>query len=361
MIQKSDLKRESYHGMEQNSRFFNISLAGVVSAIAVVILHTNGVFWQFSAVEQYWFTANIIESVCYFAVPVFFMITGATLLSFYRRYGLREYFRKRAEKVLIPYLFWSMIGILVSTYYMKSISPDELDLRLILNLLAEGKAISVYWFFIPLFTVYLCIPLLAAVRDDLKMNVFRYIFLASFVLNAVLPFLNSVFHLGLKTSIKVPVGSQYLIFVLLGYLLQNSSLKKRDCCLIYVSGLAGLLMLVIGTYYSSMAAGSISSLYKGYVNVPSIMYSAAVFTLIRQAAPLLERNNTIRNAVLKLSGYTFPMFLVHKYVLTGLVKLFDTNTYSLVWRLGGVIPITLAVVLFTALIRKIPVVRKILP
>lgn len=43
----------------------------VICAFAVITLHTNGQFWNFSSTERYWFTANIIESLFYFAVPIF--------------------------------------------------------------------------------------------------------------------------------------------------------------------------------------------------------------------------------------------------------------------------------------------------
>ncbi|MCQ2971952.1 MAG: hypothetical protein MJ209_01460 [archaeon] len=61
-----------------NNRIEYISLASVLSAIAVVYLHTNSVYHNFSF-ERYWITANIIECVFYFAVPIFFMISGALL------------------------------------------------------------------------------------------------------------------------------------------------------------------------------------------------------------------------------------------------------------------------------------------
>ena len=41
-----------------------ISFLKVISALAVVLLHANGIFWIFSY-ERYWLTANIIESVFY--------------------------------------------------------------------------------------------------------------------------------------------------------------------------------------------------------------------------------------------------------------------------------------------------------
>lgn len=42
----------------------------VFASFAVVALHTNGKFWEFSS-QDYWWRANIIESVFYFAVPIF--------------------------------------------------------------------------------------------------------------------------------------------------------------------------------------------------------------------------------------------------------------------------------------------------
>ena len=60
--------------MMNKNRIEYISLASVLSAIAVVYLHANGCFWDFST-SRYWITANMIESIFYFAVPIFFMIS----------------------------------------------------------------------------------------------------------------------------------------------------------------------------------------------------------------------------------------------------------------------------------------------
>ncbi len=68
------------------SKKFYISALSVLASFAVVVLHVNGVFWNFSR-ERYWITANIIESVMYFAVPVFFMITGATLMNYNKSFS----------------------------------------------------------------------------------------------------------------------------------------------------------------------------------------------------------------------------------------------------------------------------------
>ena len=89
----------------ESSNLFYITVLNVLSALAVVGLHTNGCFWEFSK-ERWWFTANIIESVLYFAVPVFFMITGATLLDYTKRCDTKTFFTRRLKKTVIPFVFF---------------------------------------------------------------------------------------------------------------------------------------------------------------------------------------------------------------------------------------------------------------
>ncbi|WP_432645875.1 acyltransferase family protein [Mediterraneibacter gnavus] len=53
-----------------------------------------------------WILSLFIEKVCFFAVPVFFMITGATLIDYPKRYNLKTYVKKRINKTVIPWLAW---------------------------------------------------------------------------------------------------------------------------------------------------------------------------------------------------------------------------------------------------------------
>ena len=80
---------------------------------AVVFLHTNGCFWLYSE-DRYWKTADLIESCFYFAVPVFFSITGITLLDYRKKYTTEVYFKKRVAKILLPFLFWSLVALAYS-------------------------------------------------------------------------------------------------------------------------------------------------------------------------------------------------------------------------------------------------------
>ena len=88
----------------------------VVCAFSVITLHTNSCFWKFSPDAGYWFSANIIECVFYFAVPIFFMISGITLIDYQDKYSTAVFFKKRITKALVPYLVWSCIGLFYRLY-----------------------------------------------------------------------------------------------------------------------------------------------------------------------------------------------------------------------------------------------------
>lgn len=127
-----------------------IQILGVLSCLAVVALHTNGCFWDFSY-DRYWLTANVIENICYFAVPIFFMISGATLMDYRKRYSTAEFFKKRFWKTVIPFLIWSVFGILW-TYFNYGIHPSGiLDT---IQSIGMTKYVNIYWFFPALFSVY---------------------------------------------------------------------------------------------------------------------------------------------------------------------------------------------------------------
>ena len=346
---------------DQNSKDFSLSFIQVVCAIAVIMLHTNGCFWSFSATESYWFSANIIECICYFAVPVFFMITGITLLNYLDRYSTREYFIKRAEKTLIPYLAWSLIGI-VFKLITGRVTTQTVTAKWVINgLLSTEGIVDVYWFFQPLFCVYLSIPLFAAVDKNKKDEIAKYLLLSSFLINILFPFLNNILNLGLEWPYRIAVNSGYLFWVWGGYYIYNNPPTRHQREIIYVFSIIGLLMHIVGTYTLSISAGSIQSQYKGYFNIPCVLYTFGVFLFLQDLAHRIERYKWIRKFVFILGQYTFPAYLIHWFILLILNRVSAIDTRSIYYRLLMPFAIFFVIVCLTWCLRKIPGLRKIVP
>lgn len=332
-----------------------ITLLSVMSAFAVLMLHSNRCFNQFSY-DRYWFTSNIICCICYPAVPIFFMITGANLLDYQDKYSTKEYFKKRLTKAFIPYVAWTFV-FLVYRLIIKELSFSDLSFKFIFNGLENGSIMSYYWFFAPLFSVYLSIPLFAAVSKEKRTKVFTYLVVAGFFINAFIPFISKVFNLGLSSNIFVIVSYNYLLYAMLGYLIDKNELSKRWRIRIYVLGIASLLMRIIGIYLFSIKKGAIDETFGSYVGVPCILYATSIFVFIKQLCKKIK----IWNIINILSKYTFEFYLMHYLVIDLTRVFFEPNIKSIYYRLGMPLIIIPLVMLVTFLLRKIPIVKKIVP
>ena len=346
--------------MGQNKRIEYISLASVISAIAVVFLHTNNCFWSFST-ASYWFEANIIESTFYFAVPIFFMISGAMLIDFSKKYSLKEYFSKRFHKTVIPYVAWSLIGVVLNVYVFEKVKLGSVNLTYIVNGLLNGTLVQAYWFFIPLFCIYLAMPLFSAVSEGKRKEIFTYLAAVAFLLNILIPFLISVCGIGIKLGLSLSVASGYLFFTLTGYLIHTYDIERKYRYLIYVLAVFGLVIMITGTYSSSIAAGNIVSLYKGYYNLPCVLYSVGIFVFIKYGFVRVMKFDEVKSAVNFLNGYTFGIYLIHVFVLLAVTKFFVVDNKLLAYRLVAPFVYILISIAVIWILRKIPYVRKIVP
>ena len=156
---------------QANDRIEYIDILAVLSCLAVVFLHSNGIFWSFEK-SRWWIYADIIESVFYFAVPVCFMLAGATLLDYRKKYSTEEFFAKRINKILIPFIFWSIVGIAMR-FINGSVDAVIFTPLNILDSVINTKANGgTYWIFICLFTTYLIIPIFTFIPEENKKETF---------------------------------------------------------------------------------------------------------------------------------------------------------------------------------------------
>lgn len=198
-----------------------IQILGVLSCLAVVVLHTNGCFWDFSY-ERYWLTANLIENLCYFAVPIFFMISGATLMDYRKRYSTEEFFKKRFWKTVVPFLIWSVVGIVWMYFNYGEHPVGILDA---IQAIGMTKYVDIYWFFPTLFSVYLAMPLLSCVPEKMRKRVFAYAIAAYFIVEALLPLIFELLKMPFNSDFCMPAVAGYLVYTLLGYWISHYELS----------------------------------------------------------------------------------------------------------------------------------------
>lgn len=83
----------------KKDRIVYFDILNILSIIAVIALHCNGIVHNFSTkYSTAWATSLIVECVCYWAVPIFLMLSGANLIKYRKNMIQRHFLKKDFQK-----------------------------------------------------------------------------------------------------------------------------------------------------------------------------------------------------------------------------------------------------------------------
>ncbi|EFF67880.1 acyltransferase [Eshraghiella crossota] len=352
--------------MENNKKYIlYFDLLNIFACFAVVALHVNGAVHTFAKTRN-WVSCMFIEALFYFAVPVFFMLTGATLMNYRKRYDTGAFFKKRIFKTFVPFMIWSIIGICWSIFYTKGMKISDINTPAkFISAVINCKGMGIYWFFPALFSVYLTIPLFSLVDEDKrieKKGIFTYLILVYIVLNVLLPFVCRLTGIQWNSALNAVSCGGYVVWFLIGYLLANTDINKKFRILIYILGLIGFFMYFYLTVQNSFKTGKFDKTYAGYMNIPAIFMGTAVFVLFKYGKwNSIEKHEKAVRFVRNLSAASFGVYLIHYYLKDFSIRHFGIDPRSTLYRIVGTFIIYGLSVIIVRVIQKIPVIRKMVP
>ncbi len=124
-------------------RLYYIDILNITACFAVILLHSTGAVFSFSETPT-WFLSMFLQAVGHFSIPVFFMLTGATLLNYRERYSTKDFFRKRFLRIFVPFVLWSTIMLLwkygIGTFTISSFQQ-------VAGAYLNNGIENIYWFF----------------------------------------------------------------------------------------------------------------------------------------------------------------------------------------------------------------------
>ena len=330
-------------------RIVYFDILNVIACFSVVCLHCNGWIHIFIK-DNLWGARVLIEVVFYFAVPVFFMLSGATLLNYRQRYSTTEFYKKRFIRTVIPYLFWSTIIYII--YLLKGNPPFGWD-ETITRFTTGEIPYTFYWFFIPLFMLYIFLPFFSLMVEKLKNSQLLYRCLFLFLFQSVIPTISSIANLNL--SFQIPIAG-YAIFMFLGYLLSNNNYESNNKFFSVLSVVCFLLLVC--RYYLIYPLNGKSEPLFSYFGLYSILPSMWMFLFIKKIAkPFhLDRFSSIWRF---LASKSYGVYLLHAFFIIVLEQFIPMNSLS--FMTIGVIIIYLSTILATYLLQQNRYITCLLP
>ena len=328
----------------------------LIALFAVIVLHVSAI-----PLAQYghepvsiWLVSDFYNMLVRFAVPVFLMITGSLLL--HREYEFVPFLKKRLSRVVVPFLFWSLVYIWYSWYNEEMVfnGTTWANVKQVLHQLKYGSSYHL-WYVYMLIGLYFFIPIIGKfVRNANKREVEYFLAVWLIVMILTQPVVSSI-----NPQVDVHYFTGYAGYLVLGhYLTFYVNYSKRIVLKMWALFLVLLIIAVIGTYL----------LYK-HNTLTTLLYEplSPTIVLLSSSAFLLGRFIKVQMPAFILKAknfaceYNFGIYLCHALILYFLDEPFGIS-YKLCMPLIS-IPVTAIIcfmlsLLLVWLLSKIPFAGK---
>lgn len=333
-----------------------ISILNVLACIGVVILHTFETGYTSDA--NFVFEV-LIRAIAYCAVPLFFMITGATLIDYRERYDTKTFFKKRLLKVIIPLIIWSIIYFIIN-FFKGKFSINDLSFKFVFEYFFLVKTNPIFWFFVVIIGIYLAIPVISLIPQESRRKAFLYIIIITFVFNQFLPDLLYHLNLNYNYDLKFPLTySGWISFIFIEYYIDKYEIVKKHRVIIYVLGIIGFLTMVVPTIFISYHKNESCSWFDEYYDAPCVLYSASVFLFFKSKI----NNNQIVTKIMPFFNFVAPttlgIYVLH-IAIRDFLRYFYTYSY---FGMNLVLTLSILTICFIVvkIVQKIPGLRHIFP
>lgn len=301
-----------------------------IAMLGVIMIHVSSPLVNMTWAKNmpYWWIGNVVDSAVRFAVPVFLMLSGATLLG--KEYELKGFYKRRFSRVLIPFLFWLVVYCIYRwTTLSAKIQPHDFQdiLSWVGNLFLKEGVSKHFWYIYMIVFIYLFIPILNMGLKRLNMSMLSNVLLVWVVLIYALK--SVPLNMYSWTS---DYGSKFLgYFLYSGYLvlgyylvhLRTNPQKLRPLAGT-VFGISVIISAFVTWFLSAKAHRLNLSMYS-YLSVNTLVQSIALFMWLKDST---INNRLISGVNSRISNFSYGIYLVHILVIS---VLFDNGIY---WKVA---------------------------
>jgi surface polysaccharide O-acyltransferase-like enzyme len=334
-----------------------ISNLRLIALYAVIILHcTSPLLAAYGKVPMVdWWMGDFLNALVRFAVPVFVMITGALLLN--REYEIGDFLKKRLTRVVIPFLFWSLVYIWYSWYNEDITFGSDIwfDIKQVLHLLKTGAAYHL-WYVYMLIGLYFFIPVIGKFVRNASEKEIRYFLIVWFVVM----FISQPYLAHINPSVDMHYFAGFAGYLVLGHYLAYKDFNNKHLrawmVLLFV---LGICIIAFGSRLLIGHPEYPGTMFYEPVNPAVMLLSASIFLIVKNTVP------KVPPFIVRLRDFTgrynYGIYLAHALVLVFLEDPFGIN-YKLCTPIVS-IPLTALIafvisLLLVWLINKIPLVGK---
>ncbi len=341
----------------------SLELMRVIALFFVIFNHTGTdgfiLFTKYKIGSFYFWLYMPWSVVCTFSVPLFFMISGITLLK--KKEPLSVLFRKRILRNLLVLLFISVVYYVKDVLSFPQISVFDICITFVRKIFCGD--ISVHLHFMYKYLVFLiALPFLRVIIQHISKKEFHYIFITAFSFRILEPlFINLLSNGASLQDDLYYLKLGFVVYPFLGYYLYYmvdlSTLRRKH--------IIGIVLLTVTALFFTCFLHIYSPIPDKRLHMMFVwIYSTAVFILIRYYF-LNITNLFLQKIILSLGSCVFGAYLIHMLVMhfawAENMRLFLTSHLSpLTAILLFCLLIMTICISITFILKKIPLLNKLL-
>lgn len=162
------------------NRESNFDLLRILSAFAVIMLHVSGGFLQIDEMKvptNCHFPIILLYHIVRFAVPCFFMLSGAFILAEERNADYKYFYKNSFKNIgitsaifCVPYVIFGVAKLMAGVFLFKKHGTDHVlpGLISVFKNIVAGKPYYHLWYLFTLLGLYLAVPFVIRLAADLR-------------------------------------------------------------------------------------------------------------------------------------------------------------------------------------------------
>lgn len=350
--------------MQQRKTY--IDALRIVAIFGVLYNHTNRRGYYLYAFSDARICQDFyigIATLAATAVPIFFMISGALLLP--KKESLKELFQKRILKMVLVLLVFSGIQ------YVLLLLEEcvTFSRKAVVQAVLQDGVIPSYWFLYAYIAYLLLLPILRKVAEVMSKQDYFYLFALLLLVEGFLPMVLNLAGIGgTNYFFSIPFLNPIIIYPLLGYYLEQY--MKESYYNKKTNIIEGLCMAVVVLFFIAMTQWR-GLPYEEFTTYDKGLYTCS-FTMLLDVGiyyfvkyfDLRKQHSMKYDQMLHSMGEcAFGIYLIEQpirerssFIYDGLSPVIGRFPACIVW----VICIFIVAYSIVAMLRRIPVVRKLI-
>lgn len=335
-----------------------LDVVRIIACFLVIVNHTNSRIFQTTEISPTWFASITYFFICKVAVPLFIMISGATLLN--KQDSYRKTFSRVIRIVWVIILF-SLIYYINNCY----LNDTVFSIKEFLVSIYQKGITNAFWYLYLYIGILVMMPILQRMTPVLTQRDFKYFFGISFGFLGTMPILIH-YNPNLQYSkyIEFPLFTTYIALLFAGYYIAyKCRIRRKVLGALNIASIICIAASVILTYHEYTLNPKKYLFFDNRYFITIVIPSICLFANAKYWCEKKQLSGWFKMIVTKVGRCTFGIYLLSDLFIQKLAPINEMLKMQM-HPLGAVVIYEILVFLsglvVTMLLIRIPYIKKLI-